>query len=174
MSYNISRKQANVAAAVYAGNVTITFNFTEHFSYPAVSSAIDEIQFLDEPSLNLENALNVAKTNVFPTGRANVPDVLVIFVTFSLSGNFAAASQELRKEGVKVVVIGIGSFFSLPQLEAVASTPADNYVVTTGYDHMDTMEGAVTGAVCQGMALIFMIFPFFRTIVAVYRASFID
>lgn len=154
LNYNISKDQTNVAAAVYAGNVTISFNFTEHFSYPTVAAAIDEIPFLDETRLNIENALNVANTTIFPKGRPNAPDVLVIFVSFSLSGNFAAISQALRDDGVKIIVIGIGSSFNIPQLQEVASTPTEDYVVTTSYQYMDTMDGVITGAVCQGKATI--------------------
>ena len=154
LNYNISKDQTNVAAAVYAGNVTISFNFTEHLSYPAVSAGIDQIPFLDETALNIENALNVANTTIFPKGRPNVPDVLVAFVSFSLSGNFAAISQALRDDGVEIIVIGIGSSFNIPQLEEVASTPTEDYVVTTSYQHMDTMDGAIAGAVCQGKATI--------------------
>ena len=150
LNYNISKDQSNVAAAVFAGNVTISFNFTEHFSYPSVAAAIDEIPFLDERELNIENALKVANTSIFPKGRPSVPNVLVIFVSFSFSGNFAVISQALRNEGVKIIVIGIGSSFNIPQLEEVASTPSEDYVVTTSYQHMDTMDGVVAGAVCQG------------------------
>ena len=148
LNYNISREQTNVAAAVYASNVTISFNFTNFYSYSDVAAAIDQIPFLDDTPLNIEKALRVAKTNIFPTGRLNVPNVLVVFVSFSLSGNFAVISQALRDDGVKIIVIGIGSSFDTPQLEGVAST-SDN-VITTGYQHMDTVHGAVGGAVCQG------------------------
>lgn len=150
LNYNISQGQTNVAAAVYANNITIRFNFTEHFSYPDVAAAIDEIPFLDEAPLNVENALNVVRTKIFPNGRPNVPDVLVIFVSFALSGNFAAISQAIRDDGVKIIVVGVGSSFDIPQLGGIASTPSSDYVVTASYQHMDTMEGVVSGAVCQG------------------------
>ena len=149
-NYNISKRETNVAAAVYANNNTVGFNFTQHFSDEAVAAAIERIPFLDETSLNLGNALNIARQEIFPTGRPNVPDILVIFVSFSLSNGFAAISQTLRDEGVKIIVIPIDSNFDRPQLKQVASTPASQYLVTTSYQHMDTMENSVSGAVSQG------------------------
>ena len=150
LNYNISQQQTNVAAAVYANNVTVGFNFTKHYSYSAVATAIDKIPFLDETPLNIENALTVARKEIFPSGRPNVPNVLVVFVSFSLSGNFAAVSQTLRNDGVKIIVVAIGSSFNIPQLQEVASTPTSDYLVTASYQHMDTVENAVGGAVCQG------------------------
>ena len=149
-NYNISKRETNVAAAVYANNTTVGFNFTQHFSHEAVAAAIERIPFLDETPLNLGNALNITRQEIFPTGRPNVPDVLVIFVSFSLSQGFAVISQTLRDEGVKIIVIAIDSNFNIPQLEQVASTPASHYLVTTSYQHMDTMENSVSGAVSQG------------------------
>ena len=149
-NYNISKRETNVAAAVYANNNTVGFNFTQHFSYEAVAAAIERIPFLDETPPNLGNALNIARQEIFPAGRPKIPDVLVIFVSFSLSNGFAAISQTLRDEGVKIIVIATGSNFDRPQLEQVASTPASQYLVTTSYQHMDTMENSVSGAVSQG------------------------
>ena len=153
-NYNISKRETNVATAVYANNTSVGFNFTQHFSYEAVAAAIERIPFLDETPLNLGNALNIARQEIFPTGRPNVPDVLVIFVSFSLSNGFASISQTLRDEGVKIIVIAIDSNFNIPQLEQVASTPASHYLVTTSYHHMDTMENSVSGAVSQGEFVI--------------------
>ena len=153
-NYNIPKRETNVAAAVYANNTTVGFNFTQHFSYEAVAAAVERIPFLDETPLNLGNALNIARQEIFPAGRPNVPDVLVIFVSSSLSNGFAAISQTLRDEGVKIIVIATGSNFNIPQLEQVASTPASHYLVTTSYQHMDTMENSVSGAVSQGEFVI--------------------
>lgn len=155
--YNISKGETNVAAAVYANNTTVGFNFTQHFSYEAVAAAIERIPFLDETPLNLGNVLNIARQEIFPFGRPNVPDVLVIFVSFSLSHGFAAISQTLRDEGVKIIVIAIGSNVNTPQLQQVASTPASHYLVTTSYQHTDTMENSVSGAVSQGEIVILQI-----------------
>jgi len=153
-NYNISKRETNVAAAVYANNTTVGFNFTKHFSYEAVAAAIERIPFLDETPLNLGNALNIARQEILSTGRPDVPDVLVIFVSFSLSQGFAAISQTLRDEGVKIIVIAIDSNFDRLQLEQVASTPASHYLVTTSFQHMDTMENSVSGAVSQGEFVI--------------------
>lgn len=150
--YNISQDQANVAAAVYASTVNIGFNFTEYYSFSEVAAAIDNLPFLDETPLILDNALRLASEQIFTTDRENVPDVLVIFVSSTLSGNFAGISQSLREEEIKIIVVGVGSSFELDQLDSIG-----DHVITISYQDLDVMEGSVGGAVSEGKCKFFSI-----------------
>ncbi|XP_078342465.1 uncharacterized protein LOC144628269 isoform X2 [Oculina patagonica] len=145
-NYNISQEQTNVAAAVYASSVVIGFNFTEHYSSSAVDAAIENLPFLDKTPLNVENALRVAGEQIFTTDRENVPDVLVIFVSHTLTGNFTEIAQDLRGKGIKIIVIGVGSSFDIEQLEAIT-----DHVITVSYNDLDVMHGSVGGAVSEAV-----------------------
>ena len=147
--YNISEDQTNVAAAVYARTVSIGFNFTEHYSFSAVAAAIDYLPFLDETPLNIDNALRVAGEQIFTTDRENTPDVLVIFVSSTLSGNFTGISQALRDKGIKIIVVGVGSSFDIEQLESIG-----DHVITISYQDIDVTEGGVGGAVSEGKLIL--------------------
>ena len=143
--YNISHDQTNVAAAVYASTANIGFNFTEQDSFSEVAAAIDNLPFLDETPLIVDNALRLVSEQIFTTDRENIPDVLVIFVSSTLSGNFTGISQSLREEGIKIIVVGVGSSFELDQLENIG-----DHVITISYQDLDVMEGGVGGAVSEG------------------------
>ena len=147
--YNISQHQTNVAAAVYASNISIGFNFTEHYSSLAVADAIENLQFLDETPLNVENALRVVGERIFTTDRENVPDVLVIFVSYTLSGNFTRIAQDLRDKGIKIIAIGVGNSFDIEQLKEMA-----DHVITISYNDLDVMDGSVGGAVSEGKIIL--------------------
>ena len=134
-----------MAAAVYASTVSVGFNFTEHYSFAEVAVAIDNLPFLDETPLNIANALRLAREQIFTTDRENIPDVLVIFVSSALSGNFTGISQSLREEGIKIVVVGVGGSFELDQLESIG-----DYVITISYQDLDVREEGVGGAVSEG------------------------
>ena len=151
--YNISHDQTNVAAAVYASTVNIGFNFTEHYSFSEVAAAIDNLPFLDETPLIIDNALRLVSEQIFTTDRENIPDVLVIFVSSTLSGNSTGISQSLREEGIKVIVVGVGSSFELDQLEKIG-----DHVITISYQDLDVMEGGVGGAVSEGKCKFLYIF----------------
>lgn len=150
--YNISQDQTNVAAAVYASTVSLGFNFTEHYSSSEVATDIDNLPYLGETPLNIDIALNVATEQIFTTDRENIPDVLVIFVSATLSGNFTAISKTLREEGIKIIVVGVGSSFDIEQLESIG-----DHVITISYQDLDVMEEGVGGAVSEGKCNLFCI-----------------
>ena len=147
-SYNISQDETNVAGAVYARDTVIGFNFTEHYNLPAVSAAIDNISPLNQSSLNISVALETVNKTLFASSRENAKDVLVVFVSEMLSGDFTAISQGLRDQGVIVIPIGVGGNFNVDQLKSIANKPS--LLLTTSFQHIDTVEGVTRGAIAEG------------------------
>lgn len=77
--------------------------------------------------------------------------MLVVFVSGMLSGDFTKISQDLRDEGVIIIAIGLGSGYSVDQLNSLASQPSAVYVLTVSFvEHIDTMEGVCGGAIAGG------------------------
>ena len=161
-----------MAAAVYASTVSLGFNFTEHYSSSEVATAIDNLPYLGETPLNIDNALNVVTEQIFTTDRENIPDVLVIFVSATLSGNFTEISKTLREEEIKIVVVGVGSSFHIEQLESIG-----DHVITISYQDLDVMEEGVGGAVSEGkcnlfcILLVIILFVFIATFFTVFYHS---
>ena len=141
-----------MAAAVYASTVSLGFNFTKHYSSSDVATAIDNLPYLGETPLNIDSALNVVTEQIFATDRENIPDVLVIFVSATLSGNFTTISKMLREEGIKIIVVGVGSSFDIEQLGSIG-----DHVITISYQDLDVMEEGVGGAVSEGKCNLFCI-----------------
>ena len=152
--FDISTNQTNVAAAVYAYNTTISFNFTQHYSYASVSSAIDGVPFLNQVPVNLSVALQTVNTTILSASRENVTIVLVVFVSVTLSGD-CPVCQALRDQGVKIIAVGLGDQYVYSQLVAIASHPPEDFVITFPFQHIDTREGVVSGAIAQGQVYKF-------------------
>lgn len=149
--YNISEEQTNVAAVVYASDVVVSFNFTQHYTFSAVSTAINGIPYLNQTSLNISAALATVNDTIFTTGRRNVPRVCVVFVSGMLSGDFTQISQALRDQGIIIITVGVGSGYNVNQLNSIASQPAAAYVFGISLVlHIDTMEGVIAGAIAGG------------------------
>lgn len=161
-----------MAAAVYASDVVVSFNFTEHYSFPTVSTAIDGIPHLNQISLNISSALETVNNTIFTTGRENVRRVLVVFVSEMLSGNFTKISQDLRDEGVVIIAVGVGSRFRVGQLKAIASEPTAGHVFTTSFVHIDTVEGVIGGAIAEGSKFLLFYFLFVCCFVCFLSSSF--
>ena len=150
-SFNISKEQTNVAAVVYASDVIVSFNLTQHYTFSAVSTAIDGIPYLNQTPLNISAALETVNDTIFTAGRGNVPRVCVVFVSGMLSDDFTQISQSLRDQGIVIIVIGVGSGYSLDQLNSIASQPSAAYVFGISIVlHMDTMEEVLAGAIAGG------------------------
>ena len=148
--FNISRQHTNVAAGVYARNCITSFKFQEHFNQNTVATAIDNTPFLDELPINISHALHIVKEEVFTTDRDNVPDVLVVFVSASLSGDFSAILQHLLDKGITIIAVGIGNGYVTEQLQELGSKPGSDHVITVSFQDMDIRAGAVCGATSQG------------------------
>lgn len=150
-SYNISQDQTNVAAAVYARNVVIGFNFTEHYSLAAVSTAIDGISPLNQSSLNMSAALETLNNTLFATDREDAKDVLVVFASENLSEDITGIAKDLQDKGVFIIPVGVGNNVNVGQLHTIATYPSA--VLTTSFQHIDTMEGIIGGAIAEGKKL---------------------
>lgn len=144
-SFNISQDQSNVACAVYARDVRVSFNFTDNYSLSAVSTAIDDIAYLNQPLLNITAALKVVSNTLFANGRQNVTRIVLVFVSDILSGNLTEVTQDLHQQGIIIIAIGVGFKFLKSQLEILASL-----VLTTTLQHIDTVEGITGGQIAQG------------------------
>lgn len=147
---NIQSQDQSFLSAAKTTSAVIGFNFTEHYDDSTVTAAIENLPFINETTASIENALRLARRQIFETGRENVPDVLVVFVGHLLIGDFTEVSKDLRDKGIKIVVVGIGDGYDINQLDVVASEPKDDNVITIRDAHMDVMEGGVSGAVSQG------------------------
>lgn len=147
-SFNISQDQSNVACAVYARDVRVSFNFTDNYSLSAVSTAIDNIAYLNQPLLNITAALKVVSNTLFANGRQNVTRIVLVFVSDILSGNLTEITQDLHQQGIIVITIGVGFNFLKSQLEILANKPS--LVLTTTLQHIDTVVGITGGQIAQG------------------------
>lgn len=128
-SFNISQDQSNVACAVYARDVRVSFNFTDNYSLSAVSTAIDDIAYLNQPLLNITAALKVVSNTLFANGRQNVTRIVLVFVSDILSGNLTEVTQDLHQQGIIIITIGVGFKFLKSQLEILPNKPS--LVLTT-------------------------------------------
>lgn len=147
-SFNISQDQSNVACVVYARDVRVSFNFTDNYSLSAVSTAIDDIAYLNQPLLNITAALKVVSNTLFANGRQNVTRIVLVFVSDILSGNLTEITQDLHQQGIIIITIGVGFKFLKSQLEILANKPS--LVLTTTLQHIDTVKGITGGQIAQG------------------------
>ena len=79
--------------------------------------------------------------------------MIVVFVITALSEN-CRVCQTLKDQGIRIITVGIGEDVVDSQLVAIATNPAEDFVVVFPFLHIPTMSGAVSGAIAQGKRFI--------------------
>ena len=133
-SFPVSSEGVHAGLITYGTNARLNINFDSLLDQPGIEAAIDTISYPGtEP--NAGNALGVAMSQLFPhSGRQNVAHVLVLILGSNAQDEVEASAEELRASGVKIFCVGVGGRFDQSQLDMIASSPSDTYVITTEFD----------------------------------------
>lgn len=127
---------------IHAGLVTygedsqVHFNFDTDIKQLNIEASIDSITYPGGES-QTGNALYTAMTKLFPhSGRQNVAHVLIVITGSDSKDEVEPAAQELRAGGVRLFCVGVGGRYDESQLEVIANSPSDTYVVTSEFDSL--------------------------------------
>ena len=133
-SFPVSSEGVHAGLITYGTNARLNINFDSLLDQPGIEAVIDTISYPGtEP--NAGNALGVAMSQLFPhSGRQNVAHVLVLILGSNAQDEVEASAEELRASGVKIFCVGVGGRFDQSQLDMIASSPSDTYVITTEFD----------------------------------------
>ena len=133
-SFPVSSEGVHAGLITYGTNARLNINFDSLVDQPGIEAAIDTISYPGtEP--NAGNALGAAMSQLFPhSGRQNVAHVLVLILGSNAQDEVEASAEELRASGVKIFCVGVGRRFDQSQLDMIASSPSDTYVITTEFD----------------------------------------
>ena len=133
-SFPVSSEGVHAGLITYGTNARLNINFDSLLDQPGIEAAIDTISYPGtEP--NAGNALGAAMSQLFPhSGRQNVAHVLVLILGSNAQDEVEASAEELRASGVKIFCVGVGRRFDQSQLDMIASSPPDTYVITTEFD----------------------------------------
>ena len=139
-SFPVSSEGVHAGLITYGTDARLNINFASLLDQPRIEAAIDTISYPGtEP--NAGNALDTAMSKLFPhSGRQNVAHVLVVILGSNPQDEVEASAEELRASGIKIFCVGVGKRFDQSQLDVIASSPSDTYVITTEFD---TLRNAV-------------------------------
>lgn len=127
-----------------AGVITFSY-YTEHSiklsDYDDLSSfnaAVDKIPLMGSTT-RIDKALRLTQQEMFTLAngaRAGVPKVLILLTDGSQTQDAGAedpgdVAEELRKDGVKILVVGIGKGVNATELEHIAGKAENSYTATT-------------------------------------------
>ena len=120
--YPITNSQVRVALMQYDKEAKIIKNFTDDYVIAYITKLVNDMT-LQRTGARVDLALKEASSSLFTTGRPNASKVLVLFIDAPLADrkSLRSAVQSLAKQGVQLVVVGVGSKARLVDLVAVGN-----------------------------------------------------
>uniref|UniRef100_A0A0B6XY64 VWFA domain-containing protein n=1 Tax=Arion vulgaris TaxID=1028688 RepID=A0A0B6XY64_9EUPU len=84
-------------------------------------------------------------------GRPNAQDIVIVFTDgrSNLPDQTTVAADNLKRQGVKIISVGIGDDLYLSELKAIAST-RENVFVAPSFDMLSIVEQDLASRICQG------------------------
>lgn len=138
--FPVSSEGVHAGLITYGKNARLSINFDTLLDQSGIEAVIDTISYPGTESYT-GNALDTAMSKLFPhSGRHSVAHILVLITGSNSQDEFEASAEELRASGIKIFCIGVGGRYDQSQLDMIASSPSDTYVITTEFD---TLRNAV-------------------------------
>lgn len=125
--YRLSSNGTRASIIVYSNNAQIQLLLKDGISQQAFQQTLSNLPFLGLDT-RIDRGLYIARLALFVKkygARHNVPKILYVFTDGEQStleaNNLLVQAEELRKLGVKLVVIGVGGAVRTKQLESLGN-----------------------------------------------------
>lgn len=163
-------RQVRVGAVIFSDRGQLLFRLDEYTDSASASAAILATPY-PGANTNTSGGLYVARTQLFNTNngdRAGVPNVAIVITdgksTFDNDKTIPFA-EELRRDGVTVIALGITASVDDEELKAISSPPqrlGENYFTSADFGGLeDVINGLVQQACVTTQAPVVSEYYFF-------------
>ena len=149
-SFPVSIDGVHSGLITYGEISQLDFNFDTVFDQPTIESSIDSVSYPGNEA-RTGSALYTAMKKLFPhSGRPNLAHVLVLITGSNSRDEVDSAAEELRAGGVQIFCIGVGGRYDHTQLEIIANSPSDTYVITSEFDALRNVVPLLVSRIYEG------------------------
>ena len=127
------------------------FNFTRN----QTMQSLDSFQTLPAGTM-IGKSLNYTRQEFFNNSRPDVHRVLVVFTAGTSNDAVTVSSKLLHSMNVTILVVALGDWYDMKQVESVASGPHLNTIVLTTYYQLVNISWKVHEMICEGKVPVFM------------------
>ena len=127
--FRISVDGIHIGLLRFSSRSSIIFGFDQYYTHAEINTAIDNMTY-SKGRTRTDRALRLARHRLFAESggsRPNIPKLLVLMTDgiSKLPKATALEADALKRQGVHVVVVGIGFRLYEKELRAIASSPKD-------------------------------------------------
>ena len=151
-SFGLAPDQSQAAMVLYSDSASVQARFGQYATTEEFAKAVDALPY-ETGQTRIDIALNLTATDIFPEARAGVPKLALLITDgrqtpANDAKGLREASEPLRKAGVRVLAVGIGSDVDRDELRLVTETDED-VVVTADFQDLMLKIGNLTSRACE-------------------------
>lgn len=145
----------NVGVVLYTSEATTLsyFNYTRNQTLDTLHNFIS----LTVGKL-IGNSLNYTRQHFFKNSRPNVHRVLVLFTHSTSNDAVSVASKLLHDMNVTIIVVALGDWYDIGQIESAASYPHSNTILLTTYVQVVQISWKVHEMICEGKKAFLLVY----------------
>ena len=151
-SFDVAPGQSQAAMVLYSSSASVQARFGEYATAEDFGKAVDALPY-ERGLTRIDKALEVASTDVFPGARSGLPKIAILITDGKQTKaddakGLKEASEPLRKAGVRVLAVGVGSGVDADELRLITETDED-VVVAADYQDLLQQLANLTSRACQ-------------------------
>lgn len=157
-SFGISKNDVRASVVTFSSWPELSIKFSDHKTTDSFNSAVDAIPLMGYQT-RIDKALQMVKSEMFTPengARASIPKILILLTDGAQTKQTgyidpAFPAEELRKAGVYLVVIGIGSKVDVAELKHMAGDTG-TYYTAASFDELisDDFIRNISKTACPG------------------------
>lgn len=154
--FDVSRRKAHVGVIRYASHAQLMFRLDKYFSAESLARAVDDIAYI-QGGTRTHVALKIARESLFTVEGGARPTIskFMVLLTDGASENSRLVAEEaskLKKTGVYVVAVGIGTSVNRRELKTIASSP-DDVINVRSFNSLMERVTEIRERVCNGKSV---------------------
>ena len=148
-AFDVSRVGTRVGIVVEGRTFHVVVDFKRIVKKPLLAASVGLIP-LPYGDQKIGKGLRDVKDLVInPSGRSNIPDVLIVLTDGKSVDDVTQPAKELQDSGVEIFAIGLGERPSLGQLIKIASFPSSKYVYHGDYKDVVKIASKVVAQIYE-------------------------
>ena len=143
-----SPEENSVGMVVYGGSPQPSVvHFDKFLDQKSMDEAIDNAS---NPSVEIRigKALTVAQKHLFSQLSMSRRNVLLLVTDGASFDDVSRPAVELKRRGIEVFCLGVGSDVNKAQLDLIASEPKENHVFLAPLNDADTLMERIQSEIC--------------------------
>lgn len=146
-------RESRAGVVVYSDRPQLKIDFGEYTSSADLYNKVNALPHMRSHT-RTDLALRFAATSLFASPRRNIPTIAIVFTDgVQTPGNgvepLDRAVQPLRRKGVRVFAVSVGSGVDLKELNSIVESPHDVFQVTS-FSELVEKAAKLTQATCTG------------------------